>query len=243
VKEFRVVVVVSRDQSDLYFANQLIKRVNVVGVIVENQTEQRDTTPKITKAIRLFFQPLKLLNKLYDVLISQPLRKNAIYNKPENQVDFGEEGRKIIAEGHYQTLYTSGVKDINAADQITWLKDMRPDVVAICGASIMKEEILSVPSKGSLNLHGGLSQEYRGLFTTDWAIHNEQPEYVGSTVHYVSPGIDDGNIIYQSRPEICPDDHPNSLYEKIVIKGVNMMERAINEIESLCLDPTEFLLS
>ena len=54
MSEFRVVVIVSADRSDLYFANQLLKRVNVVGVIVENQRHKPDGTPVIVKVLKLF---------------------------------------------------------------------------------------------------------------------------------------------------------------------------------------------
>jgi methionyl-tRNA formyltransferase len=164
-------------------------------------------------------------------LVADKIRARfAVYNKPENKTDFGEEGRRLFCDNHCATLYTSGINDINAPENVAWLRKMKPDVVAVCGASIFRDEILSVPSKGVLNLHGGLSQQYRGLFTTDWAIYNEEPEYVGATVHYVSHGIDDGNIVYQGRPEIDLIDNPHSLYVKVVKLGINMMEKAIMDI-------------
>ena len=38
----RVVVLVSPDTSDIYFANQLLKKLNVVGAFVEQQYQKRD---------------------------------------------------------------------------------------------------------------------------------------------------------------------------------------------------------
>ncbi|VAW92809.1 hypothetical protein MNBD_GAMMA23-372 [hydrothermal vent metagenome] len=232
MSEFRVVVIVSPDHSDLYFANQLIKRLNVTGVIVETQQQNSDNSSTITKALKLIHKPHILFLKIYSLIRERIRKKYAVYNKPENSANFGEQGLKIIPTKNCDVLYTSDVNNINAAENIDWLKKIRPNIIAVCGASIFKEEILKIPTHGVLNLHGGLSHEYRGLFTTDWAIYNEEPEHVGATIHFISPGIDDGDVVYQGRPNVTQDDNPNSLYVKVVKLGVNMMEAAIKEIES-----------
>ncbi len=230
MNEFRIVVIVSPDRSDLYFANQLMRRVNVVGVIVEKQRQKPDKSSIFIKAIKLIHKPHVFFAKSYHVVAERIRGKYAVYNKPENVVDFGEQGLKIIPTENCNPLYTTGINNINATEYINWLKNIKPDVIAVCGASIFRKEILKIPTKGVLNLHGGLSQKYRGLFTTEWAIYNEEPEYVGATVHYISPGIDDGDVIYQGRPNIMSIDNPNSLYVKLVKLGIDIMERAINDI-------------
>ena len=83
-----------------------------------------------------------------------------------------------------------------------------------------------------LNLHGGLPQRYRGVWTTLWAVYNEEPEYIGATVHFVDAGVDNGEIIYQSRPVINADDNPETLYVKVVKIGIEMMIQAIIDIEN-----------
>lgn len=233
----RVVVIASKDKSDLYFANQLMQRLNVVGVIVENQLSEPDSTPKFIKAMRLIAKPHVLVSRLYENITDRLRRKFADYYKPENSADFGPEGKKLIPINNCAVLYTKGVNNINAPEYATWLEEISPDVIAVCGASLLRERIISTPRHGVLNLHGGLSQRYRGLFTTDWAIHNEEPEYVGATVHFVTPGIDDGAIVYQGRPEIEATDNPHSLYVKVVKLGVNMMTRAIQDIEERKINP------
>lgn len=236
MSKMRVVVVVSSDPSDIYFANQLMKQLNVVGVIVESQRAPRDNRPILIKALALLPHPLELFTRLYDKFIGRPLRRNAIFNQDENQADFGPDGQQLdeqlAAERDINVRTTEGPKDINRPENVAWIRDQHPDLIAVCGTSILKSDILSIPEKGVVNLHGGLAQEYRGLFTTDWAVFNEEPEYVGATVHFVSPGIDDGEVIYQGRPDITPNDHPNSLYVKVVQLGIRMMARAIREIEA-----------
>ena len=62
--EFRVAAIVSPDPSDLFFANQLINRVNVVGVIVENYLEETGGRSLLIKTFELRTQPIKFIKKI-----------------------------------------------------------------------------------------------------------------------------------------------------------------------------------
>lgn len=228
----RVVVAVSQDRSDLYFANQLVKRLGAVGVLVENQTPVRDDTPGWKKALKLAVRPHVLVARIGSAVALRWRSRFAVYNQPQNLADFGPEGFELFVPPTCSVFNTPGVNGINAPESIAWLRSMKPDIVAVCGASLIRQEFLAVPTHGVLNLHGGLAQRYRGLNTTDWAVHNGEPEYVGGTVHFVAPGIDDGDIVYQGRPQIAAGDTPNMLYVKVVKLGVEMMEAAIRDLEA-----------
>ncbi|MBW7470045.1 formyl transferase [Marinobacter sp. F4218] len=227
----RTVVVVSQDKSDIFFANQLMKSLNVVGIVVENQIPERDGSSLLSKAMKYASNPLVFSRKVVEVVDRKLIEGKQDYNREENALDFGEEGRVLHPVDGVEVLRTEGVNAINSPEYRDWIQQLAPDVIAVCGASIMKAEILSIPPHGTLNLHGGLSQFYRGLFTTDWAIHNREPECIGATVHFVSEGVDDGDVVYQGRPSISDGDNPNSLYEKVVRLGVSMMIKAIEDIE------------
>jgi methionyl-tRNA formyltransferase len=146
-------------------------------------------------------------------------------------LDFGGEDQHIGGDQGIPVWRTQGVNDINSYINRQWIESHSPDVIAVCGASLLGPDILALAPRGVLNLHGGLSQFYRGLFTTDWAIHDAVPELIGATVHFITAGIDDGDVVYQGRPTIEADDTPHSLYEKVVRLGAGMMIQAIRDIE------------
>ncbi|MEQ9546515.1 MAG: formyl transferase [Marinobacter sp.] len=227
----RTLIIVSPDKSDIFFANQLTRALNVVGIVVENQMPSRDSSSLLRRSAKYLSTPGLFLRKLLEVLDRQFVERFQDYNNPENALDFGEEGRALRVGKGVEVTYTRGVNAINSPEYRSWIQNLKPDVIAVCGASILRAELLAIPTHGVLNLHGGLSQFYRGLFTTDWAIHDGVPECVGATVHFVSEGVDDGDIVYQGRPDIAVEDNPNSLYEKVVRLGVQMMIRAITDIE------------
>ncbi len=239
MKGLRLVILVSSDKSDLYFANQLMQRLKVVGVIIEHQRDEIQPASKLKKIFKFLLKPHQLIRRVFEKGKEARERKYAAYNQPENRLTFGKEGENIIPMDGVSVFVSKGKNSINSSDVIHHLKKLKPDVIAVCGTSLIKDEILSLPKNGALNLHGGLSQFYRGLWTTDWAIYNEEPEYVGATVHFISPGIDDGDIAYQGRPLIEQNDNPHTLYVKVVKLGINMMERAILDIQKDTLSPVQ----
>lgn len=225
----RVVVIASPDASDTYFANRMIKSLNTIGVVIEGQYAQGPgAASKVKKLLKYSTRPDLLIKKAREAAILRESGKRAGRIAGEG---FGPEGSAISDEADCEVYYTKGVNDINAPENVEKILSMKPDVITVCGSSILKKPVISIPPKGVLNLHGGLSQWYRGVWTTLWAIYNEAPEYVGATVHYVSDGIDDGEIIYQGRPEIEADDNHETLYVKVVKLGVELMVRAVNDIE------------
>lgn len=120
--------------------------------------------------------------------------------------------------------------DINSSDFASFLKGLRPDVIAVLGSSVISPEIISIPLSGMINLHSGLSPYYRGTWSYGWPIVNSEPEYIGATVHYVDPGIDSGDIIYQTRPVFDDKDDLNAIFLKVISEGIELALDAIAEI-------------
>ncbi len=66
---------------------------------------------------------------------------------------------------------------------------------------ILREQILSLPPRGTLNCHAGALPFYRGRNPLTWAIINGEAEF-GVTVHWVDLGIDTGDIVRQVKTPI-----------------------------------------
>jgi hypothetical protein len=123
-----------------------------------------------------------------------------------------------------------GCGGINSIDFISFLRAARPDVVAVLGSSVIKPPVISVPSHAMINLHSGLSPYYRGTWSYGWPIVNSEPEYIGVTVHHVNPGIDTGDIIFQTRPVLADGDDLNAIFLKVIAEGVELVARALGEL-------------
>ncbi len=66
-----------------------------------------------------------------------------------------------------------------------------------------------------INIHPSLLPKYKGLDTHQRAIDAGDSE-AGCTVHWVSPGVDDGEIIQQAAIPILPGDSADSLADRIL---------------------------
>ena len=66
-----------------------------------------------------------------------------------------------------------------------------------------------------VNIHPSLLPKYKGLDTHQRAIDAGDTE-AGATVHWVSPGVDDGEIIQQASLPILPGDTADSLAARLL---------------------------
>ena len=122
--------------------------------------------------------------------------------------------------------------DINSPELIEFLKSIRPDIIAVLGSSVIRQEMISLPAAAMINIHSGLSPYYRGTWSHVWPLVHREPEYIGVTVHHVNAGIDSGDIIYQTRPRLERDDDLNSIFLKVVAEGIELMVKAIEELSN-----------
>ena len=108
------------------------------------------------------------------------------------------------------------VPHINHPEVVKLADELKPDLVAVFGTSLIRGELLKAGRLGIANLHGGLSPEYRGADCTFWALYNGEPEKVGCTLHWIDKGIDTGGLIAHVSPKILPDDDELSLFWRSV---------------------------
>ena len=111
------------------------------------------------------------------------------------------------------------VQSHNGPECLALLEELQPDVIAVYGTAIIKAPVIRMAGTGIFNMHTGISPRYRGTDTTFWPLHNEEPEWIGVTVHELDEGIDSGAILRIERPDIDPDDDDASLFAKCVRVG------------------------
>jgi len=88
------------------------------------------------------------------------------------------------------------VDDVNDADTEARLKGLSPDVIVLWTPSILRANILATAKK-VINYHTGILPYYRGSVANQFAVLRRDTGRIGSTLHYVSPGVDRGDIIAQ----------------------------------------------
>ena len=114
---------------------------------------------------------------------------------------------------------------------ITQLKSFSADLFVIVAFRILPEEVYTIPSKGSFNLHGSLLPKYRGAAPIQWALIKGEVE-TGVTTFMLEAKVDTGNIILQEKINISDDDDFGSLHDKMSMLGANVVVRTAEQIES-----------
>ena len=92
----------------------------------------------------------------------------------------------------------SRVFSVNSDATITFLQQLQPDLVIVNGTRIISEKILASVQCKFINMHAGITPAYRGVHGVYWALVNKDAAHAGVTIHLVDPGIDTGNVLYQS---------------------------------------------
>jgi folate-dependent phosphoribosylglycinamide formyltransferase PurN len=123
-----------------------------------------------------------------------------------------------------------GPKTLNTADTLALLKKSGVDAVVVYGTGLIRAPLLQAFAGRMINLHLGLSPYYRGTATNFYPLVNEEPEYVGATVHLIDTGIDSGAIIHHARPDIVAQDLPHTVGCKAIQAGVGKIEQALEEL-------------
>jgi len=84
--------------------------------------------------------------------------------------------------------------NLNTEATIRFLADACVNVVLVYGTDLIRPPLLGAYEGRMVNMHLGLSPYYRGTATNFYPLLNEEPEFVGATIHLIDAGIDSGAI-------------------------------------------------
>ena len=89
--------------------------------------------------------------------------------------------------------------DLNQCS-INLLSDfLKSDFYIVFGSSYIKGELIDFLIKQkAINIHAGVSPYYRGSACNFWALYDDNPHLVGSTIHLLSKGLDSGPMLYHA---------------------------------------------
>ena len=114
---------------------------------------------------------------------------------------------------------------------IETLKNMKPDYICVVAyGKILPKELLEIPPKGCINVHGSLLPKYRGAAPIQWAVLNGDKE-TGITTMYMDEGMDTGDMILKQTIEIGENETTGELWQKMSKIGGELLVETIKQIE------------
>ena len=109
---------------------------------------------------------------------------------------------------------------------------LQPELlVVVAYGEILRKNLLSLPSRGAVNLHASLLPKYRGAAPIAWAILEGETK-TGATTMFMNEGMDAGPILLQEEIEIAGSDTTETLGRKISELGATLLKRTVDLLQN-----------
>jgi len=119
--------------------------------------------------------------------------------------------------------------DLNKLDRNQLSDALQSDVYVVFGASYIKGWLIDVlVEHRAINIHMGLSPYYRGSSCNFWALYDNNPSYVGATIHLLSKGLDSGDMLLHCVPKLQSKDTPFDFTMRSVLVAQQGLVSAVN---------------
>lgn len=211
----RIMILCGRSPRHLYVANRLCDGAEVTAIVHEAPAQW--TWEKLRRNLR----PKVFWRKAWRWLRD---RKRYAGN-PEAKFFFGHDTPRLD-----RPELVTEVPSVSSKEMLDLAEQHQPDLICVFGTSLIKGPLLERFTL--INLHGGLSPEYRGADCTFWALYNGEPEKVGCTLHFIDAGIDTGRLIAHVCPEVRPDDDELTLFWRAVQESAEVYGEAVRKIHN-----------
>ncbi|WP_436515876.1 methionyl-tRNA formyltransferase [Ekhidna sp. To15] len=119
--------------------------------------------------------------------------------------------------------------NLKSPDFLNELKSYNADLQIVVAFRMLPVAVWDMPPLGTFNLHASLLPQYRGAAPINWAIMNGETE-TGVTTFFLKHEIDTGEIIFQEKEPIHPDDNVGSLYVRLMNKGADLVLKTVKAI-------------
>jgi len=121
--------------------------------------------------------------------------------------------------------------DLKGAAFLRQIKSINADLVCIVAFRILPGELLTIPKRGTINLHGSLLPKYRGAAPIQRAIMAGAKE-TGVTTFFIKKKVDTGNILLQESLEIGENEDFGSVHDRLSKLGGDLLLETVMRIES-----------
>jgi methionyl-tRNA formyltransferase len=147
----------------------------------------------------------------------------------QEQINFGHES-EFVTETDTCGVRMIGPGGLNSTATVDFLESFGVGALVVYGTNLIRGPLLTRWAGRIVNLHLGLSPYYRGTATNFYPLLNEEPQYVGATIHLIDAGIDSGPILKHARPTIVAADGPHTIGCKAILAGIDAMVAVLMDL-------------
>lgn len=150
-------------------------------------------------------------------------------------------GRKLMAPAVKQYALSKEIpvlQPTNLKDEsfLKDLKSLQANLQVVVAFRMLPKVVWEIPEYGTFNLHASLLPQYRGAAPINWAIINGE-EKTGVTTFFIDEKIDTGAIIANKEVAIHENETAESLHDRLMEKGSELVLDTIELIEKDLAEP------
>lgn len=108
--------------------------------------------------------------------------------------------------------------------------------IVVAYGKILPVELLEIPKKICINVHGSILPKYRGASPIQSALLHGEKE-TGVTIMQMSEGMDEGDMIFVEKIQITEDETSETLFQKFAEISGKTLINALWKLESGELNP------
>lgn len=166
------------------------------------------------------------------LLASDKYRVVGVVTKPDS---LRGRGHKLESPEVAKIARQAGIKLFQPnklGEIVDLLHDLQPDVGALVSyGKIIPRSVLEIFPHGIVNFHPSMLPVYRGPSPIETAIMNGD-SFTGLTIMNITADMDAGDIYYQEKAKISPDDTVEDLYQRFGERGAKLMVDKLDQIVS-----------
>jgi methionyl-tRNA formyltransferase len=132
---------------------------------------------------------------------------------------------KVFAESRNIPVYQPA--SLRTAEFYDLAVSLKPDLIVTAAyGKILPQNILSIPTRGCINVHASLLPKYRGAAPVQWSIiHGDA--VTGVTIMNMDAGMDTGNILAQREVPIGLNVHTHELMDTLAQTGAELLAETL----------------
>jgi methionyl-tRNA formyltransferase len=225
MKSKNIIILGRNSLSTLILYNALSLSHDVKCVILENEESRRIFLKRRIKKLGL----IRVLDQLLFITIFTKLLKFISKKRTLEIIKMQNISLDPIPESKILK-----VESINSQNVIEILQTSHHDYIVLSGTRILSKGVINSVKSQILNIHAGITPNYRGVHGAYWAYVNRESNLAGVTLHRVDYGVDTGNIIDQELIMITKNDNLVTYPYLQLFVGIHMLLKFIQTDNSKC---------
>lgn len=142
------------------------------------------------------------------------------------------------------SFFADFIKDMYVEDKIIFISNSKRNngviletinlekinlLISVQHVWVLPKDIIDSVNGTAFNLHNAKLPDYKGFNSISHAIINNEKEYF-STIHWMVPEVDMGDIVVERKTDIIGRDTALSLYNKTIISSTKAFEMLLDYI-------------